>query len=182
MSFPLSLRTQFLNDNQIKDEMDVVRQLLLIPVFSTWSMHILTKFGTDVFSPLAQAGQTAAKHLICGLAKTHCWSKITIFKQGHVFTCVWILSGYLWCILCPWRPDMWGVAWGNFLSFNLVFFWSDESMLTEVFITEGTHRGYEREFFQILTVNKVMLEWDIHITLFSFLNLNDLWPHSIIAP
>lgn len=104
------------------------------------------KVGHWCVLPLTQTGQTAAKHLIC----EHTQTFISIFRPSggtsqstrcsHVRRAAVRLP-----LMYPLSRTAWyvGRRVRNFLSFILVFFWSDESMLTEFFIAVGRQASCE---------------------------------------
>ena len=101
-----------LSKTDLETRADEMIALALIPVFSTWSMHILTKLGTDVFSRW---------HRLVRL-QPNTWSVITNTQRfptvcyniqrvaddpkcSEFLFC--ILSSYLWCSPCLGQPDRW---------------------------------------------------------------------------
>lgn len=95
------------------------------PVFSTWSMHILTKLGTDVFSRWHRLirlhpntwSVNQHKHMLSVCSD---WPVTDQSVLTHS-----VPPDYLWCSLCLWRPDTWVDAWGT--SWVSAWFSSDRS-------------------------------------------------------
>ena len=84
----------------------------LVPVFSTWSMHIFTKLGTDVFSRWQRLVrlQPNTWSVITNTQRfpTVCYNIPRVAddpKCGDFLFC--ILSLYLWCSPCLGQPDRW---------------------------------------------------------------------------
>lgn len=92
------------------------RGVQLVPVFSTCSMHILTKLGTDVFSRWHRLVRLQP-NTWSEWANTH-WLLAAMWKINHdgVSLCC-TLSDYLWCSPCLGRPDTWagvsGTSWAS---------------------------------------------------------------------